>query len=238
MRTLSLYGLLVGLILLGSSCENQRNCVNPSGPEETRQFSLPELRGITLSIPAELIIRRDTVQNLSLTGPATLLDNLSTRVIDRVWEVTVPGCVKDYDRLIVEASLLQVEELGISGSGEINTADSLSGGRLDIAISGSGEVNMDLVYDQVNIAVSGAADIKMTGEADVLDYGLSGSGNLRAFGLNTRESFIAISGSGNVDITATELLDIAISGSGTVRYKGKPTLRQSISGSGTVIDAN
>jgi hypothetical protein len=59
---------------------------------------------------------------------------------------------------------------------------------------------------------------------------------VEAFNMEARTG--DISGSGNADMLATELLKVNTSGSGDVFYKGSPTLDINISGSGEVFDAN
>ena len=88
------------------------------------------------------------------------------------------------------------------------------------------------------IVLSGSGDIELTGISDDLDLTISGSGDFDSFGLESKIASIQITGSGSVELTVTETLNVVISGSGSVFFKGNPQLNVTITGSGQVVDAN
>ena len=69
-------------------------------------------------------------------------------------------------------------------------------------------------------------------------HGVKGSGDVDAFDLQTRNSSVVITGSGNSRVSAADKLQAKITGSGDVLYKGHPQISQSITGSGKVKDRN
>ncbi len=56
-----------------------------------------------------------------------------------------------------------------------------------------------------------------------------------AFNLIAENADINISGSGNAEITANQLLKVKIAGSGNVYYKSNPVINLEVSGSGKVV---
>ena len=78
----------------------------------------------------------------------------------------------------------------------------------------------------------------MKGSAWEHSINISGSGNVRAFGLDTKSTYVRISGSGNSEVTVQDYLNVTISGSGSVYYKGNPDIEANISGSGTILNWN
>jgi hypothetical protein len=218
-----------------SSCDWDERCRTIGGDIETRELFLPEVEGIALEIPTLLRIRQDAEQEIVLTGNADLLDYLENRIENGIWVVGVPGCYRGGDQLLIEASLQQIRFLGISGAGEVVSENFLQNDVLELALSGAGSFDIGAEVNQLRVDVSGEGGVFLEGAADRLDYRLSGSGNLNAFELKAREVIIRISGSGNADVTVTELLDVGVSGVGNIRFKGNPpTVNQRISGVGTV----
>ena len=64
---------------------------------------------------------------------------------------------------------------------------------------------------------------------------LDAAGNVKNFGLTSRETIVTIDGAADVEVTATELLDVQINGAGEVRYRGNPaTVNTNINGAGEV----
>jgi hypothetical protein len=100
-----------------------------------------------------------------------------------------------------------------SGDGRI---EGVSGGRLELVSMGSGD-----------LAVSGAAE--------AVTANLYGSGGADLTRLAAPDLAVAIYGSGDARVHATETLSAAVFGSGRITYSGRPVkLQRSVHGSGTI----
>ena len=55
------------------------------------------------------------------------------------------------------------------------------------------------------------------------------------FGFLVTNAYVEVSGSGNIEVNATDLIDGDISGSGDIYYKNSPIINVDISGSGSLI---
>jgi hypothetical protein len=92
-------------------------------------------------------------------------------------------------------------------------------------------------YDQPSlfVAIDGSGEVEVTGRTDEVELDISGSGEADFSGLETRDADIEISGSGEAIVGPTGAARIAISGSGDVDLTRRPaSLNQSISGSGDI----
>src|SRR5690606_37057194 len=106
-------------------------------------------------------------------------------------------------------------------------------------LSGSGEIDAKVSAQNLNAAISGSGDIRLGGDADKVKVGISGSGDVKAFELKSKDADIAVSGSGNTEITVNGNLTASVAGSGDIHYKGNPAkINAKSGGSGDVIDAN
>jgi Putative auto-transporter adhesin, head GIN domain len=80
----------------------------------------------------------------------------------------------------------------------------------------------------------GACDATLSGRADRLDIHVAGLGHVRADALVAKEGHVTLEGSGDVEVDATDTLEVTVSGMGRVGYRGKPVVTKSISGLGSV----
>ncbi|RYE22618.1 MAG: hypothetical protein EOP51_12760 [Sphingobacteriales bacterium] len=63
-------------------------------------------------------------------------------------------------------------------------------------------------------------------------------GDIKAYGLQAKTAAAAVTGAGDIQITALETLTASITGAGDIKYKGKPTVSSSITGPGSVEAAD
>lgn len=112
------------------------------------------------------------------------------------------------------------------------------GFKKDICYTGSNLSIEVIVPTLERVVLSGSGDVTMKGfpSIDKLLIELSGPGSFNGFDTTCKQCTVVLSGTGSVNITASDTLDVTISGSGNVSYKGKPTVTQNITGVGVVID--
>ncbi|MCL2753079.1 MAG: DUF2807 domain-containing protein [Defluviitaleaceae bacterium] len=106
----------------------------------------------------------------------------------------------------------------------------------NIVLSGAADITGWDTLDQnsLSINISGAADIELEGRVENLHINVSGASNVSLFDLVATHAVIDVSGASDVDIHATETLNITLSGVGNVRYDGNPTITRNVSGLGVI----
>ena len=173
-----------------------------------------------------------------------IIDLVSTTVSNGIWEIKFQNddCIEDFQLSFV-ITVPNINQLTLSGSGDIGVNDFSNQSGLNIDVSGSGNFtlnNFEGITDlDINLGgsgnVSGNRDISTLGSLNVTNIG---SGKYSGFAISANDCTVNSSGSGNCEITAQNTLNVTISGSGDVSYKGMPTITQNITGSGNLIDAN
>jgi hypothetical protein len=128
--------------------------------------------------------------------------------------------------------------ISIAGSGDINGKSRFVSDDFYAYISGSGDISLELDAARLESDISGSGSIHLSGRADVHRTSITGSGEINAFGLETQNVSVSITGSGDCKVNASEKLKVKITGSGDVRYKGHPQIIKKITGSGSVNDRN
>jgi len=150
----------------------------------------------------------------------------------------------------------ELTRMGIAGNGEANINETLHTDNLKIEIAGSGTVNLNdsvfMTEVKTNIAgsanlnapaligttfrgeIAGSGKLYLGGMVENSSYNVAGSGKVFAFDLETANTKCEIAGSGNMEVTVSNSLNVNIAGSGSIRYKGEPEISKSIAGSGSI----
>ncbi|MBX2841634.1 MAG: DUF2807 domain-containing protein [Flammeovirgaceae bacterium] len=136
-------------------------------------------------------------------------------------------------------SFENMEKLSISGSIDVIGKTKVTSNNLVISSSGSGDIEMDIKTEAIAVHLSGSSDLELSGSTKKQEINISGSGDIDAFDLESVDSKISISGSGEAEISVSGSLSARIAGSGDVKYKGNPDLKDvRVAGSGHLSKAN
>ncbi|MCW3463389.1 head GIN domain-containing protein [Chitinophaga nivalis] len=128
-----------------------------------------------------------------------------------------------------------VDEAGVSGSGDIKLVDKFNAKeKMILSLSGSGNISGQVNAPLIKASITGSGDMSLRGESRDLSLTIAGSGDFKGTELLAENVNVNIAGSGNADVYASVSLDVKVAGSGDVRYKGSPQISSSIAGSGSV----
>ena len=213
--------------------------VNGDDKKESREVSA--FSKISMSVSGELYLTQGDEYRLMIEGDEDDLENIETVVQGDRLKIKYDkpfGFNWNADKVKIYVTTKEVEELAVSGSGNIIAETPISTEDVHFNVSGSGEIGIDdLEAAKIDASISGSGDIRLAGgnSGGSLDISISGSGELHASDLMIRRAVISISGSGSCEVHVTENLEVDVSGSGKVRYDGNPVIDADISGSGKVV---
>jgi hypothetical protein len=235
--------LALGLLAVAmTSCDNDL-CIDGRGPVFEQELQVDNFIGFDLMEAGDVTVYQGTEQKVLVRAEANIFDRLETDVRSGVWEIDLGrGCFRDYE-LSIEITVTDLEEVILSGSGDIYIDDFDDQEELLVDISGSGDIEIGSFSgtEEIDISISGSGNIDIVTDfpdLEEMNINISGSGKVKAFPAETRNCYINISGSGSCEVSVTDLLDVNISGSGSIFYKGFPMVKSKITGSGTINDAN
>lgn len=138
----------------------------------------------------------------------------------------------------VNSPLTNLDELAIdlAGSGKVNLPERVEVATIKTDLAGSGTVHAaELICSAYEGDIAGSGTLVLGGEAEKVSLSVAGSGEIKAFALQTKELFCSIAGSGDVEMSVSDKIDVDIAGSGKIRYKGNPTeIKKHIAGSGSI----
>lgn len=231
----SVYLIIIAILPFVMSCRKFHS-IEGNHQVETESRMADGFTEVTCAGDFEVHIVQDSVFYVEVEAENNLLPYIETEVSGSRLELDVKGgrwLDNNYPiRIFISAPAY--EKIRLSGSGRIQ-CDTLDNASIEFDISGSGDITAVSYSDATEVNISGSGDLYLSGYSHDADYRISGSGRIKAFGLETGSSFCHISGSGNMQVAASDLLDVNISGSGSVYYRGYPQVVVTITGSGKVI---
>jgi len=210
--------------------------------QKTVKYDVPAFTEISLKNDANLILKQDSVQSVTVKAKDETISKLIVEVSNRKLTIRYPGNVWFDSKwtpgdVTIYVTMPQIDELSQSGSGSIVAEQPVSSRILDLYVGGSGFIRLNsLKADRIAATLSGSGHLQLEGDGIVAEskFIVSGSGGVKAPKLRTRSVNVLISGSGNCSVYALEKLSCKIAGSGGVTYYGNPAIEQTIVGSGIV----
>jgi hypothetical protein len=240
MKNIANAGALLLVVCVLQSCvlDNVFDCEHGRGAIIEETFKLDNINSIDLRMDAQVFLTQGDQREVVISGQANIIDEINFRVRNRELVIDNRRCIRNFESVEIFITIPDIRQLNIAGSGKIVSENQLNVNDLELSISGSGDMDLDIIGDDVSGRISGSGSMDLRGIIDDLNFTVSGSGTLRAFDLESQTANLTISGSGDIEVTVVEALDVRISGSGNVYYRGNPMLDSRISGSGKVIDDN
>jgi hypothetical protein len=219
---------------LFTSCEK----IKGKGEVITETRTTGDYSGISLAMTATVYFTPGAFYSLQISGQENVLKQIVTQVEGTHLSIKVRNGVilGSHESITVYVTAPDVNDLNVSGSGDIFVDNPWNTANLSVNISGSGTVSVnDLTTEQLSAIISGSGTIRATsGKATREELNISGSGTIDFRSVECQTVYSTTSGSGDTYIHATNLLDVTISGSGDVWYYGTPAINTHFSGSGNL----
>jgi hypothetical protein len=214
-RLLVILILAMACLLMVSSCRYAGKGIRGSGNRKTEKRDLGSFKSIEATGAFEVNIACQQPQSFEIEADDNLLPIIKTDVGDGVLRIHSDESYNPSKPIAVRISVPDLEKFTSAGAG-------------DVHISG-------VKNDQLVLSNTGAANIEASGQTKYVEISTSGAGNIEASNLHAERAKITVSGAANVDVYASQQLDISVSGIGSVTYSGNPpVVHKSVSGIGTV----
>ncbi|MGB5229076.1 MAG: head GIN domain-containing protein [Eudoraea sp.] len=216
--------------------------IKGNGNIVTVERSTEEYDAIAVAGWFDVILVDGQEGKLSIKGEENLLEHIKTEVKEGKLVIKVkkginlqPSSWKKDGGIYVTVPVESVNEVSLSGSGDIVGKKTISASEFSTNMSGSGDITLDVESKTVSASMSGSGDINLSGTTEVFDVQISGSGDIEAYDLIADNVDARISGSADIKVTANKMLKARVSGSGDIHYRGDATkIDTKSSGSGDV----
>jgi len=188
--------------------EGSRNIVS-----EDRKLN--NFQSISLLGSIDTNINYSDATSCTVVGDDNIIEHVKTEVINNKLKIFIDKSYSSTKALVVNLSLLNVNELSVSGSGDIKFKN--------------------YTDDTLSLTISGSGDIIGDGNVETLTGRINGSGDLLLKELHSKSIKININGSGDAELWVSNSLIAKINGSGDINYHGNPkTVESEINGSGEI----
>jgi len=197
------------------------------------QRKVTGFNSISYTLPGKLTIIPGSSEGLVIKGSKETTERIITEVKDNELKIYTKSVnFRDNDFEII-VNVINLNELSIAGSGDVDIKDVLKSDHFELDMSGSSDVNFNrLEGSHLEIEIAGSGNVEIAGKVDKIEIDVAGSGGVSAGNLESENADVDIAGSGNVTVWVNQWLDSDIAGSGNVYYKGKPLVDAETVGSG------
>jgi hypothetical protein len=205
--------------------------------DDERQVS--GFSGITISGRHNVYITMGNTESLRLEGDATAINEIETKVEDGVLKIRNKKQMNtrswnNTGKVNIYIQAKNLNNLVLSGSGNVEVNGKVKSANLSNTISGSGSIEVSMEVENYSAVISGSGEISAKGYAKNAKITIAGSGDFDGNNLKTSNANAKVSGSGDISIIADKQLDAVVSGSGDIRYSGNAVVNSTKSGSGNI----
>ena len=238
--------IITSIILTLSFSVNAQNWwknkkVRGNGNVITKTRTISDFVGVDFGGSFDVILVKGEERKITINGEENIIKYVETKVLKNTLQVKYQNntSLSTTKKLTVTIMYSDIEEISLSGSGNIVNIGVLNNSNLEVRLGGSGNITLHIDSGEVQSSIAGSGNIKLQGKSNEFECSIAGSGNIKAYGLITNILSATITGSGNIKSTVKNEIKAKVIGSGNIYYKGNPSYVESKSlGSGDVINKN
>ncbi len=240
-----LIAFLSVLLLVTMACNIVRVAPTPipQSEEEDQMASVSEIRQldvftkIAIDGGAAVNLVQGNEHSVKIEGSRRMVDQVVTEVKNGALEINYRD--KKFfefwdEKLTLTITFVDLTDFRLDGGVELK-ADDLNLEKLNFTINGGASVRMNnLSVHTLSMTLAGGGDLHVSGVAENQIINVSGGTNYKAQDLKSANVSVKIAGAANVEVWATDTLDLDLAGAYSVSYWGSPEITQSIAGIGQV----
>jgi hypothetical protein len=200
-----------------------------------RVFTPGAFRTLVVEIPAEVRVRR--------AGAARVVVHAEREVLDRIvvavdpqgeLRVTAPRGFQSNSGVRIDIDSGELISIRSDGAGSIDAAGVFAS-RFELRLEGVGDARISgFEGEHFTLRSHGSGSVSAQGHCTEQEVEMEGAASYDGRALRTRKTRVRISGTGDAQVAASDLLDVEITGVGSVKYLGSPQIRRNITGLGSV----
>ena len=214
MRRIVLVLLLVACGLVLSSCKFNRGIAG-SGVRKTEKRDLKSFNAIDTTGGYEVEVTCQKPASFEIETDDNILPLIKTEVRDGILFVSSDQQYHSAKLVTLRITLSDLNSVSTHGAGQIKIADAKS--------------------SDLRIESTGAASVVAAGTAGSVSISSTGAGEIDTTKLRAEKAKVDVTGAANVDVFASDQLDVTVAGASSVTYTGSPkVVNKHVSGIGSV----
>jgi hypothetical protein len=206
-----------------------------SGAPVDKNFKVSDFHGIDVSGGFDVILVQGNSEDLMLTAQENLFEHITVKVDQGILRIYTDNTIISTKSMKARISFKSIDNLKVSGGGDIACETSVNVQKLDVHISGGGDLNGVINTDKLTCQISGGGDAEINGNIKNYNLDLSGGGDVTSY-IGAGIVDCNVSGGGDITLRVKEKASdaqVAISGGGDVTVElNAAKLKCSVSGGG------
>lgn len=204
----------------------------------TKEYKLKGFNAIDVSGNFQVNVKQGAY-SVKLDIPEELVDYIEVVVKNeelKIYYRKMPAKIKnvfgrDKRTTIVDISLPQVEDMSISGAGELIALD-LESSNLDVSCSGASKVSISGEFGALDLDCSGASKGIVSGNAVKFKLDASGASSVDALELQSISASVDASGASKASVSVSERLILKATGASKIDYRSNDDTMLQVNSSG------
>lgn len=237
MKSIAIYAFVLLSNMMCMGCNTSWNGIKGDGQVTTKNRSVGNFDGITVSGSFDVILVSGKEGEISIEAEENIIDYILTEVNGGTLEIgTKKGHSLNFTRKVtITVAFEDIEKARLTGSGSITSNETIKASNFNTSVTGSGDVILTIDAGNTQAQVTGSGDLKLMGKTNSFDCKVTGSGDIAAYGLKAKNADANVSGSGGIELHCSDALNARVTGSGDIYYQGNPQKRSvSTTGSGDI----
>lgn len=200
--------------------------IEGNGNMTTQSREVPNYDAVALTGSMNVQLVRGTEGSLKIEAEENLQQHILTEVNSGRLKISVEKgyslqASRNYD-ITITVPFTDLEEVSLTGSGDIVSTEAIKAKNFAIKITGSGNVDLPVQAQTTSASITGSGDIRISGSSVDFDCKVTGSGDISAFDFKAEHVKATVTGSGDLEVYASESLKAVVPGSGDIAYRGNP----------------
>lgn len=240
MKNLVLYSLnliLLILFIMPTSCISSPFFlpVKGSGEPIDKNFKVSDFHGIDVSSGFDVILVQGNSEDLTITAQENLFEYITVKVDQGILMIYAKNNIMATKQMKARITFKSIDNLEVSGGGDIECETPVNVPKLDVNISGGGNLKTEINTDELKCHISGGGDAVINGNIKNYNLDLSGGGDVKS-DLDAGIIDCSVSGGGDLTLRSKEKVDdahVSISGGGDITLEmNVEKLKCSVTGGG------
>jgi hypothetical protein len=207
--------LTVVVLFTFSACRHLGKGVQGSGVRKTEKRDLGSFTSIQASGAYEMKVTCQQAGSFEIEGDDNILPLIKTEVRDGVLHILNEKSYNPTTVIMVRIGLADLNRFTSNGAGDVSITN--------------------VKNDKLSINSTGATKIKVDGQTRLAEINVPGAAKIDASNLRAERAAVTVTGAAQVDVYASQQLDVTVSGVGQVAYYGNPgVVNKNVTGLGNV----
>lgn len=212
------------LLVINLICNNYAfsQFLKGNGKVEKKERPVSSFHTVEIQDGIDLFITQGLSENLVIEADENLHQYIKTELADGILKINLSKMVWKSQSLKVHLTIKNIKALSASGGSDVESVNLMKLEELSVICSGGSDANLNIEAAKLKFKASGGSDGFLKGTVKTFLGKASGGSDIKAFELNTVDSYIEVTGGSDAEISVNGNLNVSGSGGSDVSYKGKP----------------